>query len=77
MPPSPQGEGKEGETKTALPQGGRAGIQSSSADFLAGFGTLQSQVAGLHRAGPSATLDKGYSIVSLFYMLFPESQELF
>ena len=32
---------------------------SSSADFLAGFGTLQLQVAGFHRAGPSTTLDKG------------------
>ena len=28
----------------------------------AGFGTLQMQVAGLHRAGPSATLDKAYVV---------------
>ena len=28
----------------------------------AGFGTLNEQVAGLHRAVPSAALDKAYSI---------------
>lgn len=33
----------------------------------AGFGTLQMQVAGLHRAGPSATLDKACSIALLLY----------
>ena len=30
----------------------------SSFDHIAGFGTLLSQVAGLHRAVPSTTLDK-------------------
>ena len=30
--------------------------------LTAGFGTLQVQVAGLHRAVPSTTLDKVYSI---------------
>ena len=39
---------------------------SSSADLLAGFGTLQMQVAGLHRAGPSATLDKAMKLYLYF-----------
>ena len=35
----------------------------------AGFGTLNQQVAGLHRAVPSATLDKAYSISSIIICL--------
>ena len=35
--------------------------------YTAGFGTLLTQVAGLHRAVPSTTLDKVYSIVRVFY----------
>jgi hypothetical protein len=34
----------------------------SSFDFFAGFGTLQMQVAGFHRAVPSATLDKAMKL---------------
>ena len=43
---------------------------SSSADSLAGFGTLQMQVAGLHRAGPSATLDKAMKLYHYFTRFF-------
>jgi hypothetical protein len=41
----------------------RNGVKISSFGFTAGFGTLRSsQVVGLHRACPSATLDKRYSV---------------
>jgi len=40
----------------------RTKLIPSSFDFFAGFGTLQMQVAGFHRAVPSATLDKAYSV---------------
>jgi hypothetical protein len=51
-----------GKEKSVLPKGQTDGNTSSSADLLAGFGTLLSQVAGLHRAGPSATLDKAIQL---------------
>ena len=41
----------------------------SSFDHIAGFGTLPSQVAGFHRAVPSATLDKD-SIVSPYKHIY-------
>ena len=38
--------------------------------LAAGFGTLQTQVAGLHRASPSTTLYKAYySVVNSFYTI--------
>ena len=40
----------------------------------AGFGTLQMQVAGLHRAGPSATLDKAIHLTVSLYMVLPVCQ---
>jgi len=36
------------------------GLKASSFGKTAGFSTLLKQVAGHHRACPSATLDKGY-----------------
>ncbi len=46
--------------------------------FAAGFGTLTNQVAGLHRAVPSTTLDKAYMQFSdIFYSIFQKSQGLF
>ena len=56
--------------KKALPgrQGGRFFLICR---FLAGFGTLLSQVAGLHRAGPSATLDKAMKLCLYFTRFFP------
>ena len=41
----------------------------SSFDHIAGFGTLPSQVAGFHRAVPSATLDKD-SVVSPYKHIY-------
>ncbi len=51
------------QSKMKRPPERRAGVndRSLSSDLLAGFGTFCAfcaQVAGLHRAGPSATLDK-------------------
>ena len=51
-----------GGEKITLPAGRVTNASSSSADFLAGIGTLRlTQVAGFHRAGPSTTLDKALS----------------
>jgi hypothetical protein len=56
--------------KPPVPGGRVVSIRTSSADFLAGFGTLQMQVAGLHRAGPSATLDKAVQLYQYFTRFF-------
>ena len=37
-------------------------VRFSSSRVSAGFGTLQSRLPWFHRAGPSTTLDKGYSV---------------
>jgi len=46
--------------KCVLPMTERNKLIPSSFDFFAGFGTLLMQVAGFHRAVPSAALDKAY-----------------
>jgi len=47
------------EIKNPLSDKPESGFKNSSSGFTAGFGTLQKlQVAGLHRACPSVTLDK-------------------
>ncbi len=45
--------------------------------FAAGIGTLQMQVAGLHRARPSVTLDKAYLFFAGIVTSNPDNCKLF
>ena len=43
-------------------ESGNEGHPDKIITYLSGIGTVYTQVAGLHRASPSAALDKGYLI---------------